>query len=270
MVAVVPDHLAWLRDALGTRAGQVEFFDMHELGHNPARIIPAWQRFLDANARQRSPLRGIGEPIWPGRRPQELLECQFHEALLNVAIDPEIPFWLICPYDVEAHSPDVLDEAHRSHPVILDSQSYHGSSRYAGRAHVESMFTDQLPELKLEPTVAVFTRNNVSRVGTYLRLEFHVAGLGVKEAGDLAELISRLAASSLSRGATSGAVRIFSQPDDLICEVVDDTVVVDPLIGRRAGRKGEDDSLWIANQACDLVQVRSSSAGTTVRVHTWK
>jgi hypothetical protein len=52
--------------------------------------------------------------------------------------------------------------------------------------------------------------------------------------------------------------------------VVDDTVVVDPLIGRRAPREGEDDSLWIANQACDLVQVRSSSAGTTVRVHAWR
>ena len=48
------------------------------------------------------PVRGIGEPIWPGRRPEELLECQLHEALLNVAVDPEVPFWLICPYDAGA------------------------------------------------------------------------------------------------------------------------------------------------------------------------
>jgi hypothetical protein len=56
----------------------------------------------------------------------------------------------------------------------------------------------------------------------------------------------------------------------LICEVVDDTVIDDPLIGRRAPRDGEDDSLWIANQMCDLVQVRSSSAGTTMRIHAWR
>jgi hypothetical protein len=270
MVAVVPEHQAWLQDALAHRAEYVEFVDMHELGHNPARIIPAWQHFLDSKARQRSPIRGIGEPIWPGRRSQELLECQFHEALLNVAIDPEIPFWLICPYDAEALGPDVLDEAQRSHPVILDSRSYHGSSRYGGRPHVESIFTAELPELKLQPTGAVFTTNNVTRVGAYVKLEFHVSGLGVKEASDLAEVIQRLASSSLHRGATVGTVRIFSQPDDLICEVVDDTVIDDPLIGRRAPSEGEDDSLWIANQMCDLVQVRSSSAGTTVRVHTWR
>ena len=270
MVAVVPEHLAWLQDALAHRAEYVEFVDMHELGHNPARIIPAWQHFLDTKARQGSPIRGIGEPIWPGRHPQELLECQFHEALLNVAIDPELPFWLICPYDAEALSLDVLDEAHRSHPVILDSHSYDGSSRYEGRAHVESIFTAELPELKLQPTAAVFTRNNVTRVGAYVKLEFHVGGLGVREANDLAQVIQRLASSSLHRGATLGTVRIFSQPDELICEVVDDTVVVDPLIGRRAPREGEDDSLWFANQMCDLVQVRSSSTGTTVRVHTWR
>jgi anti-sigma regulatory factor (Ser/Thr protein kinase) len=27
--------------------------------------------------------------------------------------------------------------------------------------------------------------------------------------------------------------------------------------------------LWMANQLCDLVQVRSSQTGTTVRMHTW-
>jgi hypothetical protein len=270
MVAVVPEHLVWLQDALADRAEYVDFVDMSEMGHNPARIIPAWQDFLDRNARQRSPIRGIGEPIWPDRRPPELLECQFHEALLNVAIDPEIPFWLICPYHVKALSPDVLDEAHRSHPVILHSHSYYGSSRYGGGAHVESIFTAELPELKSQPTVAVFTRNNVTRIGAYVKLEFHVSGLGVKEAGDLAEVIQRLASSSIVRGATLGTVRIFRQPDDLICEVADDTAIDDPLIGRRAPRDGEDDNLWFANQLCDLVQVRSSSAGTTVRVHAWR
>jgi MEDS: MEthanogen/methylotroph, DcmR Sensory domain len=270
MVAVVPEHLAWLQEALAHRAEYVEFVDMHELGHNPARIIPAWQHFLDSKANQRSPIRGIGEPIWPRRRSQELLECQFHEALLNVAIDPEIPFWLICPYDAAALSPDVLDEAHRSHPVILDSNLYYGSSRYEGRAHVESIFTAELPELKFQPAVAVFTPNNVTRVAAYVKLEFHVGGLGARKASDLAEVIQRLASSSLHRGATVGTVRIFRQPDDLICEVVDDTVIVDPLIGRHAPTDGEDDSLWIANQMCDLVQVRSSSAGTTVRVHAWR
>ena len=68
------------------------------------------------------------------------------------------------------------------------------------------MFTAELPELKRQPTVAVFTRNNVTRVGAYVKLEFHVSGL-VVERQRLAEVIQRLASSS-RRGATLGTVRI--------------------------------------------------------------
>ena len=144
MVAVINEHREWLEKSLDGQAAEVTFVDMGELGRNPARIIPAWQKFLDAHAGR--PVRGIGEPIWPGRRPEELLECQLHEALLNVAVDPEIPFWLICPYDAERLSSDVVEEAHRSHPVIVEAESYSGSSRYGGRAHIDSMFNADLSE----------------------------------------------------------------------------------------------------------------------------
>jgi hypothetical protein len=56
--------------------------------------------------------------------------------MLNIAIDPDTPFWLICPYDAVTLSPAVVEEAHRSHPVIVDAASYHGSAHYSGRAQV--------------------------------------------------------------------------------------------------------------------------------------
>jgi hypothetical protein len=86
--------------------------------------------------------------------------------MLNIAIDPETPFWLICPYDAVTLSAAVVEEAHRSHPVI--------------------------------------------------------------------------------------------------------TVIDDVLLGRRRPVDDEHDGLWHANQLCDLVQMRSSSAGTMLRVHAWK
>ena len=39
-----------------------------ELGANPARIIPAWQEFVAEHAAPGRRVRGIGEPIWAGRR----------------------------------------------------------------------------------------------------------------------------------------------------------------------------------------------------------
>jgi len=270
MVAVGPEHTEWLRAGLGPDASEVEFVDMHQLGMNPARIIPAWQRFLDARSDPRRPVRGIGEPIWPGRRSEELLECQLHEALLNVAIDPEIPFWLICPYDAESLNAQILDEAHRSHPVIVETAAYRGSRHYGGRAHVETMFGADLTELPGRPIEADFTANTVGRLTRYLRLELHVAGLPAAQAADLATATERLAAGSLHRGAARGTVRIWIQTHAVACDVIDDTVIADVLVGRRVPFAEEHDGLWQANQLCDLVQMRSTTAGTTVRVHAWR
>jgi hypothetical protein len=47
-------------------------------------------------------------------------------------------------------------------------------------------------------------------------------------------------------------------------------LIDDLLLGRRMPVEDEHDGLWHANQLCDLVQMRSSSTGTTVRVHAWK
>jgi hypothetical protein len=269
MVAVGALHTKWLRDALDGQA-DVEFVDMEELGRNPAQIIPAWQQFLNTGSGRFRPVRGVGEPIWPGRRPEELVECQLHEAMLNIAIDPDTPFWLICPYDAVTLSRAVVEEAHRSHPVIVDAGSYCGSAHYTGRAHVDEMFKTELSELVGQPIATVFTAYNVSRLYTYIKLELYIAGLPAGAAGDIAATTQQLALNSLQRGAAEVTVQIWSQPNALICEVVDDTVIHDLLLGRRVPVDDEHDGLWHANQLCDLVQMRSSSAGTTVRLHAWK
>ena len=125
MLALVPEHADWLRSRLGTKAAKVCFLDITELGRNPARIIPAWRQFVDDWSGPGRPARGIAEPIWPGRHPDELREAQLHEALLNLAVDPETPFWLICPYHDQL-GPAVQQEAHRSHPAIATASCYQG------------------------------------------------------------------------------------------------------------------------------------------------
>ena len=58
----------------------------------------------------------------------------------------------------------------------------------------------------------------------------------------------------------------------LICQVTDPGTVDDPMIGR-AGlvgpSRGRERAIRLANELCDLVQIRSSATGTTVRVHSW-
>jgi hypothetical protein len=270
MVATISEHTDWLREVLGPEADAVQFFDMAELGRNPAKIIPAWQKFIDIEAGGSRPARGVGEPIWAGRGSDELIECQMHEALLNVAVDPMTPFWLVCPYDAERLEPAVIDEAYRSHPVVIEADAYKGSTQYAGQAHLEAMLGSELPPLVGEPTTIPFSAKNLDRLPMFLKLEGHVAGLALKQATELASATHGLVASTLRRGGTGGVIRMWRQPRSVVYEVIDDTYVDDPLAGRRAPLVDSADALWTANQLCDLVQLRSTPAGTTIRLHAYR
>jgi hypothetical protein len=116
-VVLAADKIAALQERLGDAGDEVMFADMTDIGANPARIIPAWEDFVARYASPDHRLRGIGEPIWAERSPAELAECERHEALLNVAFaDPA--FTLLCPYDTDALSGEVIEEARRNHPYL--------------------------------------------------------------------------------------------------------------------------------------------------------
>ncbi len=193
-----------------------------------------------------------------------------HESLLNVAVDPEVPFWLVCPYDVARLDASIIAEAHRSHPAISNGASYRGSSSYGGRAHADTMFESPLPPLVAEPATFAFARHNLAQVFPFVTMQAYAAMLWSDKVLNLASAVRLLAASSLRRGAERGAIRVWNTPDALVCEIFDVTLVGDLLAGRRAPTEEDSDSLWSANQLCDLVQLRSSSSGTAVRLHAWK
>lgn len=122
LVVVSEPKIGLLRRSLGRDADRVCFVDMAEVGRNPARIIPAWQAFLGDRPASGRPVRGIGERVSSRRSPAELVECQRHESLLNLAFAGTYDWWLLCPYDTASLSRKVIEEAHRSHPVVVHEQ----------------------------------------------------------------------------------------------------------------------------------------------------
>ena len=98
VLVVVPEpRLTMLRDALGAAAVHVMFTDMRLVGVNPARIIPVWQDFVDRKGAGGRAVRGVGEPIWAGRTKDEIVGCQIHESLLNVAFVGTPVVTILCP-----------------------------------------------------------------------------------------------------------------------------------------------------------------------------
>ncbi len=266
MVATTPEHGGWLADSLGARPSGVHFVDMTELGRNPARIIPACLRFLDDYSGYGRPARAVGEPFWEGRGPEEVLETQLHEALMNLAIDPDLPFWVVCPYDAGRLDADLLAEAGRSHPMLATTASYQGSRDYRGHDHARSLFTAELPDVDGVRRELDVTRSGPAAAAEAVTLRAAAGDLRSDQVVDLAQTVGQIVDDSLGRGAQQVTVRTWERPDGVVCEVSDTTVIHDLLVGRRHPRPAEHDPVGLANQVCDLVQVRSRDSGTTIRL----
>ena len=87
----------------------------------------------------------------------------------------------------------------------------------------------------------------------------------------LALVASELATNSVRHGGGTGTVAMWLDKGAAVLQFTDSGTLLDPLTGRLSppldseGGRG----LYLVNQLCDLVQVRSSDRGTTVRVLTW-
>jgi anti-sigma regulatory factor (Ser/Thr protein kinase) len=267
MVAVDAEKIRLLEDGLGADAESVRFVEMRDLGRNPGCIIPAWREFVAEHALSGKRLRGIGEPVWHGRSDAEIEECHQHEALLNVAFD-EGPAWsLVCPYDKAALPREVIDAARRTHPIVGEDGVTRRSVAYAN-PRVDPL-GGELPAPPAGRDEMAFTLDDLSAVRSMVQAWAHAAGVDAVRAGDLVLAVNELATNSIRHGGGHGVVRAWREPDRFVCEVRDSGQIDDPL----AGRSLPDDSrrcgrgLWLVNQLCDLVQLRSLSDGCAVRLH---
>jgi anti-sigma regulatory factor (Ser/Thr protein kinase) len=263
MVAISQPRAERLRQLLAT--ADVTFADMLELGRNPARIMSAIEAFLGGLGSR--PARYVGEPIWPGRTGAEIGEATLHEALMNSALGGS-NVTVLCPYDVTDLPPHVVADARRTHPAVIEDGRQLPSASYAGTGRLPPGCPRPLP---LAPADAASLRYHLDLrpVRDLVRRHATQAGVGADRVGDIVLAVNEVAANTLRHTGASGTVRVWQSDHELICEIQDAGRITDPLAGRRLptqdrpGGKG----LWTVNQVCDLVELRSTSAGTVVRLH---
>jgi anti-sigma regulatory factor (Ser/Thr protein kinase) len=260
--------LALLRETLGERADDVELADMEVIGRNPARIIPAWRRFVSDHASENGGrMRGIGEPIWAERAPDELAECQLHESLINLAFAAADSFRLVCPYDTAALPDEVIEEACRSHPVVSERGEARSCGDYRGIDRVAARFSEPLPEPPPDADQMSVTVDDLREARSLVRRRAQSAGIG-ERADDLVLAVNEILSNSLHHARHAGVLRIWDEPGGLVCEVRDSGHIHEPLIGREEPAAGQvgGHGVWLVNLVCDLVQVRSSEDGSAVRM----
>ncbi|HEV7461109.1 MAG TPA: sensor histidine kinase [Solirubrobacteraceae bacterium] len=269
LAMVGPAKIELLREALDGAAGDVHFADMHDIGSNPARIIPAWRRFVDEHGGSAPSLRGIGEPIWAERGAAELVECQRHESLLNLAFAEGCSMRLLCPYDTDALDGAVIAEAHRSHPVIVVDGTQRDSDTYHGIDVVSAPFAHPLSEPPVDAAMLAFTSETLEVVRHFVAERAASIGMSAALVGDLVLAVNEVATNSVLHGGGDGTLLIWQEGPTLICELSDGGYFDYPLAGRERPRPDRigGQGLWLANQLCDLVQLRSFDTGTVVRLH---
>lgn len=243
-----------LRQALDDRADQVHFMSMEEAGRNPARLISAWHDFLGEDGRLEAGIRGLGEPIYAGRDTAEIDEAQRHERLVDVAFGSLGKLTFLCPYDAANLGDEVLSAAESAHGHEHDE----GDGPLAG----------PLPEPEAPAASVSFRVADLHEVRRLASERAAQAGIGEQRGADLVLALSEVATNSVLHGGGGGELAIWSEDSTLVCDVRDAGEIEDPLVGRERPSSSQigGRGLWIANQLCDLVQIRSGKSGTQVRL----
>jgi anti-sigma regulatory factor (Ser/Thr protein kinase) len=265
-VAVPGPNLSLLRDSLNGASTDVQFEDMTMVGRNPARIIPAIRRFVDAHPRRR--VQFVGEPIWPGRTPAEICEATRHEAMLNTAF-AAAPVDILCPYDVSQLDPAAVADGWRTHPTVIDRGERRLSPHYDDPERLYAADDPILPAPPEDVHVLPVEPDDLYGVRQFVRHYANGIGLPSRRTQDLVLAVNEIAANTIVHTEDVGSLRIWREPQAVVCEIRDTGYIADPFAGRYSPDDGTDHGrgLWMANQLCDLVQIRSTEQGTTIRLH---
>lgn len=264
VLIAVPQQTSGLPGWPGS-SGLVTVADMTELGRNPARIIPALRAFADRHRGQR--VRIICETIWPGRSAAEICEGARHEALVDRAL-AAVPAAVVCPYSAAVLPEQVLADAACTHQWQLGSDAVQPSASYAGPGATPASCLLPLPGPPPDAEAIEYS-SDLRPVRAMVTGAGQRAGLPASQVTDLMLAVSEVAANTLRHTSAGGVAYAWQADGEMLCQVTDTGYISDPLAGLRKLAAGEPggQGLWLVNQVCDLVELRSTTAGTAVRLH---
>ncbi len=264
LIAVPGDKGRLLSGQLDAECGDLQWSDMAEMGRNPARIIPELRAFIDKHPGQR--VRFVGEPIWPGRSPAEICEATRHEALINLAF-PATQVTILCPYDVVRLAPSVIAGARHTHPEVLAHGRPTPAAGNGAPGQVPPECDRPLPPPPASAEALAY-RSDLAPVRRLVESHALRTSLGAERAADLVLAVSEIAANTLSHTGSGGVLHAWHDEQEIFCQAHDRGWIGDPLAGRvRRSPESRGHGLFLANHVCDLVEVRTGLAGTTVRLH---
>ena len=173
----------------------------------------------------------------------------------------------MCIRDSRRLDPQVVADAHATHPVVVDAGS--GREEESGRYDFEAVHARYNAPLPPAPDVAAhaFVADVLGEIRHFASDAAERFGLVRPRLDDLALAVAELTTNSVVHGGGSGLLRVWAEDGHVVCEVRDQGHLTDLLAGRRPPSRDQfgGRGLLVVNLVADLVRVHTGPAGTTVR-----
>lgn len=125
-------NIELLHQYLGKDARSVEFVDSTAFYSTPIAAIEAFAAFAEARLELgKAWVRIVGEPVWAGRSDAEGRLWTRYESLFNLIFGAS-PLTVVCPYDERSIDPEIVSQAHLTHPHMVGDQGISPSTGYTG------------------------------------------------------------------------------------------------------------------------------------------
>jgi anti-sigma regulatory factor (Ser/Thr protein kinase) len=268
LAAPTEENARLLRRQLGHHADSVDWAENAE-AHGAVERLGIFLDYIERRvAEGASRVRLLGEPCWPPHAGPGVAEWKRYESFLNVALASH-PVWLVCPYDGMRLSPDIVDDARLTHP-----NWGHGEHRTPSADYLEpEAFADRLDSVPLPapPEAAAdayFARASVVR--RFVRERASSAGLPEDTRRDAELATGEVAANVFRHAALVARVRTWTTPETFVCEIGDTgRGIDDPFAGYEIAKPTAEAGrgLMIARRVADVIEIRSTPAGSVVRMH---
>jgi MEDS: MEthanogen/methylotroph, DcmR Sensory domain len=265
-----PANLELLGAALGESSGDVDYAESAFFGRRPPRRVAAVYRYWKgAQGSLRSGrVRILAEPVWAGRSAREITAWTRMEAALNVTL-ATTSISMICPYDARTTGADILAGALRTHPVQVAGSAQSPSPQYADPAAF-ARSCDTRPLAQPSDGAETFDFDGDLRgLRRFIVGSADAHGVAGDRADMLVLAVSEVGAYLKDRWPTSATVRTWEQPGAVVCDFRQPGASLDdPFLGLRPAElvPGDGDGLWLANQICDWMDIRSDAGGCTIQL----
>ncbi|RKS67739.1 DcmR-like sensory protein [Actinomadura pelletieri DSM 43383] len=266
LVTTTPANLDLVRAALGRHARHVDYAETAFFGRRPPQRVAGFLGWRHRHPRA-ARVRILAEPVWAGRSARQIEAWECMESALN-AVLADTGIHMICPYDARTVEPEIVRNAHRTHPHMVDGTEVSASSGYVEPVSFVRGRETPLRDRPGDAVTLTFT-GDLSRMRHAIVMESAMLGLAGEQLMIFAAAVSELLTGA--DGEALPSVALWARPGEVVCDIhLPATTSLDPFIGLHPPtldpRPG--DGLWLARQICDHLDVRPGRDGTTIRLHT--